>query len=379
MTVQSSVSKNEEDVEGISKGDALDKETQLAKFERIRSAIRLNDVLALKSAAAEPGGLVEDTLRKESWPLILKIDPDLVPEASSQEEVEKHRYYQQVLMDVARSIRRFPPSIASEKRMNLQDKLVNVIMRVLVANPDLHYYQGYHDICVTVLLVVDGDEDLAFQIMNEISRTRLRVFMEETMKPTECQLNYIYAIFQAEDPKLRKFLERAECRVIFCLSWCLTWFGHDLENYSNLVRLYDLFLANDENQYLLPVYVAAAVVLSRSKSLQLQECSLPSVHSYLRDVLIDLDNHPSELEDCIFHAKKLHALYPVERLEQIEAEKRRQDEEYRRWRRSFLGMTLLRLKRVDWKSRGLAGAVLVLSVAIGYQMYRRSITSIAEA
>lgn len=44
-------------------------------------------------------------------------------------------------------------------------------MRVLVANPELHYYQGYHDICVTVLLVVDGDEDLAFQILDKVTNT----------------------------------------------------------------------------------------------------------------------------------------------------------------------------------------------------------------
>lgn len=45
-------------------------------------------------------------------------------------------------------------------------------MRVLVANPQLHYYQGYHDICVTILLVVNGDENLAFQIIEKVTTPR---------------------------------------------------------------------------------------------------------------------------------------------------------------------------------------------------------------
>lgn len=85
-------------------------------------------------------------------------------------------------MDVARSIKRFPPSIPTESRLGLQDKLVSVIMRVLVANPGLHYYQGYHDICVTILLVVDGDEDLAFRIIDEVTTDWFcSIFMDYTL------------------------------------------------------------------------------------------------------------------------------------------------------------------------------------------------------
>lgn len=37
-------------------------------------------------------------------------------------------------------------------------------MRVMVCNPELHYYQGYHDICVTILLVVNGESFTPFLI-----------------------------------------------------------------------------------------------------------------------------------------------------------------------------------------------------------------------
>ncbi len=60
-----------------------------------------------------------------------------------------------------------------EIRLSYQDQLVAVIMRVLVANPVLHYYQGYHDICVTFLLVV-GD-DITFAVMDKLSNRHFRL------------------------------------------------------------------------------------------------------------------------------------------------------------------------------------------------------------
>lgn len=74
------------------------------------------------------------------------------------------------------------------RRMSMQDQLVDVIMRVLVHRPELHYYQvsrnvyfrfllsvslqGFHDICVTFLLVVG--EELTFAIMEKLAQNHLR-------------------------------------------------------------------------------------------------------------------------------------------------------------------------------------------------------------
>lgn len=59
-----------------------------------------------------------------------------------------------------------------EVRMSYQDQLVDLIMRVLVQHEELHYYQGYHDICVTFLLVLG--EDLAFAVLDVLSLQHLR-------------------------------------------------------------------------------------------------------------------------------------------------------------------------------------------------------------
>ena len=49
---------------------------------------------------------------------------------------------------------------------------------------------------------------------------------------------------------------RAEVGQIFALSWLITWFGHNLERFNVIVRLFDVFMANSP---FMPIYVGAAV------------------------------------------------------------------------------------------------------------------------
>ncbi len=59
-----------------------------------------------------------------------------------------------------------------EQREGLQEELTDIILRVLVKNPQLHYYQGYHDIVVTFLLVLG--ERLATALVEKLSTHHLR-------------------------------------------------------------------------------------------------------------------------------------------------------------------------------------------------------------
>lgn len=61
-----------------------------------------------------------------------------------------------------------------EQREGLQEELIDIILRVLKRNPQLHYYQGYHDIVVTFLLVVK--ERLATALVEKLSTHHLRYF-----------------------------------------------------------------------------------------------------------------------------------------------------------------------------------------------------------
>lgn len=56
----------------------------------------------------------------------------------------------------------------------LQEQLVDIILEVLKRNPQLHYYQGYHDVAVSLLLVVG--EKMAVAMLETLSNYHLRLY-----------------------------------------------------------------------------------------------------------------------------------------------------------------------------------------------------------
>ena len=144
----------------------------------------------------------------------------------------------------------------------LQEQLTRLIVRVLVSQPSLHYYQGYHDVAITFLLVVG--ENIGYQIMEKLSVSHLKQFMTPSMENTMGLLQLMYPIIRKSSPDLHRHLVKSELGTIFALPWLITWFGHVLPNYCDVVRLYDFFLAGPP---LMPVYLAAAIVLHREQEI----------------------------------------------------------------------------------------------------------------
>lgn len=107
-----------------------------------------------------------DDLRLKVWPKILNCD-NLIQQnriGDDTEKIEKHQYYNQVVMDVKRILKRFPPGmlvynfkdfflhpfkittinfsgINEAIQADLQIKVTHLIVRVLIKNKELHYYQ----------------------------------------------------------------------------------------------------------------------------------------------------------------------------------------------------------------------------------------------
>lgn len=82
-----------------------------------------------------------DDLRRKVWPRLVGIDPALVDPAPNLDDLKSHREYNQVILDVNRSLKRFPPGIPYEQRIALQDQLTVLILRVIIKYPHLRYYQ----------------------------------------------------------------------------------------------------------------------------------------------------------------------------------------------------------------------------------------------
>lgn len=250
-------------------------------------------------------GLVNDKIRRIVWPLLLDIDPNYTDETPSLHEFKNHSEFHQVVLDVNRSLKRFPPGIPYEKRIALQDKLTALIMRIITKYPYLHYYQGYHDVAITFLLVV-GDA-LAFAIMEKLSTNHFLECMGNSLDLTVKRLQSILPLLYHENYNLGMFIEHAEIGVLYALPWYLTWFGHSLNQYRDVVRLYDYFLAKSIHSSL---YVCAALVLARTDEVLDTECDMPAVHSLLSAIPDHLD-----FDDVLSHASSMYDKYPPDVLE----------------------------------------------------------------
>ncbi|XP_053309191.1 TBC1 domain family member 20 [Spea bombifrons] len=276
------------------------------KLNDIQKALSTDppDVAVLRRMAISEGGLLSDEIRCQVWPRLLNVGIENLPPPPGPELRVDNKDYQQVLLDVRRSLRRFPPGMPLQEREDLQEQLIDIILHVLVRNPQLHYYQGYHDIVVTFLLVVGGP--LATVLVEKLSTHHLRDFMDPTMDNTKHILNYLMPIIELVNPALHNFMQRAEVGTIFALSWLITWFGHVLSDFRHVVRLYDFFLACHP---LMPIYFAAVIVLHREEEVLECECDMASVHHLLSRIPQDL---PYEL--LISRAGDLFVQFPPSEL-----------------------------------------------------------------
>ncbi|KPP73853.1 TBC1 domain family member 20-like [Scleropages formosus] len=264
------------------------------------------DIETLRRAAISEGGLLTDEIRRKVWPKLLSINIYELPAKPVKDARENHKDYNQVLLDVRRSMRRFPKGMRAAQREVLQEQLIDIILDVLQRNPQLHYYQGYHDIVVTFLLVVG--ERMSIAMVERLSNHHLRDFMDPTMDSTKHILNYLMPILEQVDPELHSFMQRAEVGTIFALSWLITWYGHVLSEFRHVLRLYDFFLASHP---LMAIYFAAVIVLHREQEVKSCECDMASLHHLLSQIPQDLP-----YEGLIAHAHTLFSMYPPSLLEQ---------------------------------------------------------------
>lgn len=300
---------------GLGKQDAESRRKR--KMAEIAQALNTTpvDVAALRRMAISEGGLLTDEIRRQVWPRLLNVNVDNIPEELEKVDRENNKDFNQVLLDVQRSLRRFPPGMPDEQRSGLQEELIDIILRVLVNNPQLHYYQGYHDIVVTFLLVLG--ERLATALVEKLSTHHLRDFMDPTMDNTTHILNYLMPIIERVNTEVHDFMQQAEVGTIFALSWLITWFGHVLSDFRHVVRLYDFFLACHP---LMPIYFAAVIVLHREEEVLDCECDMAMMHHLLSRIPDDLP-----YETLISRAGDLFVQFPPSELARGVAHQRSQE------------------------------------------------------
>ncbi|NP_001086954.1 TBC1 domain family, member 20, gene 2 L homeolog [Xenopus laevis] len=262
------------------------------------------DIDVLRGAAQTDGGLLSQEIRRKVWPKLLSLNVFHLPPKPGRWVRCNHRDYNQVQMDVRRSLKRFPAGMSDAERSVLLEQLTDMILYVLQSHPDLHYYQGFHDIAVTLLLTVGLR--LGTGMLSTLSTHHLRDFMDPTMDRTKHILNYLMPLIQSENSELHKFLLRSEVGCIFALSWLITWYSHVLTDYQHVLRLYDFFLATHP---LMPVYCAAQMVLMREQEVLACDCDMASVHQLLSKIPTNFS-----YESLVSHSLRLFQRHPPSQL-----------------------------------------------------------------
>lgn len=163
----------------------------------------------------------------------------------------------------------------------------------------LCYFQGFHDIAQVIMLVLGADS--AYPAVESISLLRIRDYMLSSMAPALKHLQLLPAILHAADRELASHLTLPH--VHYALPATLTLYAHEIEQYSDIARLFDFILAHEP---VMSVYLFAATILSRRDQL----LEIPAEdHDMLFFTLQKLPQ-PLNLEPMITHARKIFAEHP---------------------------------------------------------------------
>ncbi|KAL4937184.1 hypothetical protein BDV06DRAFT_203419 [Aspergillus oleicola] len=272
------------------------------KAEAIRRACDLHDIDELVSHATSEGGFLHDELRRSAWPILLQHEKSTQSTLSPQGDLPPHRDEEQVQLDVHRAFVYYPECPEDELSLK-KNELSRVIKQVLRNYPMLCYFQGYHDI-VQVLLLVLGEAQSAPAVAR-LSLLRIRDYMLPSLSPAVKHLQIIPAIIQKADEALYRRL--SGIRPFFALSATLTLYAHNIQEYSDIARLFDFLLAWEP---VVSIYLFVAIVLSRRKELlEIPEDEPEMLHFTLSKLPQSLD-----LEGLISQAVQLYHQHPPESL-----------------------------------------------------------------
>lgn len=182
-------------------------------------------------------------------------------------------------------------------------KLSNLIVQVLRQHPMLCYFQGYHDIVQVVLLVLG--EHAAPAAVARISLLRIRDYMLPSLSPALKHLEVLPAILERADPSLAAHLSRT--RPFFALAATLTLYAHEIQEYSDIARIFDFILAHEP---VMAIYTFAAIIISRRSEL----LGIPWEEPEMLHFTLSKLPQPLDLEELISSTLSLFNRHPPEEL-----------------------------------------------------------------
>ncbi|KAI9793940.1 MAG: hypothetical protein M1833_000509 [Piccolia ochrophora] len=298
---------------------------QSRKVAAIYEACDAHDFRALTRLAVSSCGLVHDTARQRAWPILLGSDQTGLSDASASkpqhwESLPEHKDERQVQLDVDRAFIYYPssespvtahlalaystpPDISPKELDRRKDQLSALITSTLRCHPHLNYFQGYHDIAQVFLLVLGPT--LSPPALARLSLLRIRDFMLPSLQPSLAHLLLLPPLLCTAEPRLHNYISHSQ--PFFALAATLTLYAHDIQEYSDIARLFDALLAREP---VFSIYLFAQTVLLRKD--ELFDIG-PDEPEMLHAVLSKLP-HPLDLEALLDDATSLFERFPPESL-----------------------------------------------------------------
>ncbi|GET88214.1 hypothetical protein, conserved [Leishmania tarentolae] len=169
--------------------------------------------------------------------------------------------------DIERSLWTLYPQ--SAERTKQRKRLKNMILRVLLHNPEHFYYQGLHELMGYMMYMLSPytEWEEVVSVCEKLLVTRWKRFSARQLKSSEAMLYAMHAIIAQEDPPLAAALEW--CGVgpesHYAVSWMITWYVHSIDSREVLARLFDYFLVDVEGSAV--IYFTAAFVISQRETI----------------------------------------------------------------------------------------------------------------
>ena len=182
-------------------------------------------------------------------------------------------------------------------------ELSDVIVETLRTHPTLCYFQGFHDIVQVILLVLG--KELARRAVPTLSLLRIRDFMLPSLSASLAHLKILPAILYAVDPKLHQHLSQTQ--PFFALAATLTLYAHEIQEYGDIARLFDILLAQEP---VVSVYFFAVVILSRKGEL----FEIPADDPEMLHFTLSKLPKPLDLDDLIQRAMGTFKTHPPQSL-----------------------------------------------------------------
>ena len=82
-----------------------------------------------------------------------------------------------------------------------------------------------------------------YRCVRRVAHYYLRDYMQSTMQQTTAILELVFLVIKHVDKRLFDFIVESQVNSAVAAPWILTWFSHSLEQFADVARLYDFFLA----------------------------------------------------------------------------------------------------------------------------------------